>query len=487
MNTNKQYMTRTLWLASILLTGIITGCNRSDNEDNTPAPVIIDSSVLTMIATSPAENDKAVPLNHKVIATFSEAIDGTTVDAQSFSVKGADQQALSGSISVDNVSHTAIFTPASDFTADTVYTATLTTAIKSSADSIALADDYTWQFTSGTATDTSSPTVNSTTPADAATGVLLNRAVTANFSEQLDPATVNAVTFTLSAGSTEVSGVVSYGGTVATLTPSSDLAADTEYTATLTTGITDLAANSLAATEVWSFTTGSAVAKGPAPVNLGSAGDFAILTKTGITNIPYSTITGNIGASPITANAIKPACSEVIGLIYGADAAYAEPTCVQFKGTAPDNTLVANAVLDMGLAYTDAAGRTTPDFTELHAGDLSGKTLVPGLYKWGTNVLINTDVTLSGGENDVWIFQVANNVTLASAKSVILEGGALAKNVFWQVGGGVGVALGTNSTFNGIVLAEKGITVNTGATVNGRLLSQTAVTLDQNTVTQPAL
>jgi len=148
---------------------------------------------------------------------------------------------------------------------------------------------------------------------------------------------------------------------------------------------------------------------------------------------------------------------------------------------------VANAVLDMGLAYTDAAGRTTPDFTELHAGDLSGKTLVPGLYKWGTNVLINTDVTLSGGENDVWIFQVANNVTLASAKSVILEGGALAKNVFWQVGGGVGVALGTNSTFNGIVLAEKGITVNTGATVNGRLLSQTAVTLDQNTVTQPAL
>lgn len=139
-----------------------------------------------------------------------------------------------------------------------------------------------------------------------------------------------------------------------------------------------------------------------------------------------------------------------------------------------------------GFSTASTAGRTTPDFTELHAGDVSGQTLVPGLYKWGTNVLINTDVTLSGGANDIWIFQVAGDVIQASDSQVLLTGGALTKNVFWQVAGGTGVALDTGATFAGVVLAKKGITVNTGATVNGRLLSQTAVTLDQNTVTQPA-
>jgi len=122
----------------------------------------------------------------------------------------------------------------------------------------------------------------------------------------------------------------------------------------------------------------------------------------------------------------------------------------------------------------------------LHAGDISGQTLVPGLYKWGTNVLINTNVTLAGSANDVWIFQVAGDIIQASATNVFLTGGALAKNVFWQVGGGTGVAINTGAVFEGVVLAVKGITVNTGATINGRLLSQTSVTLDQNPVTQPA-
>ena len=180
-------------------------------------------------------------------------------------------------------------------------------------------------------------------------------------------------------------------------------------------------------------------------------------------------------------------CSEITGTIYGADNAYSgsgDVTC--FAGTAPDNTLVANAVLDMGTAYSDAAGRTTPDFTELYEGDVSGRTLAPGLYKWGTNVLINTDVTLSGSENDTWIFQVAGDVLQASDTEVFLTSGALAKNVVWQVGGGTGVVLDTGASFAGVVLAEKGVSVKTLATVNGRLLSQTAVTLQQNTVTQPA-
>jgi len=139
---------------------------------------------------------------------------------------------------------------------------------------------------------------------------------------------------------------------------------------------------------------------------------------------------------------------------------------------------------DMEFAYNDAAGRVSPNFTELGAGEIGGLTLAPGLYKWGTGVLISTDVTLSGGPDAVWIFQVAGTLKQANATRVTLAGGALAKNIFWQVAGAV--TLGTTAHFEGVVLAKTMIAVNTGATVNGRLLAQTAVTLQMNAVTQPA-
>jgi hypothetical protein len=415
-------------------------------------------------------------------------MDVSTIDTTSFTVIGAGEPTLVGAVSLDAATNTASFTPGSNLTASTVYTATLTSNVTSSAGT-ALAADYVWSFTSGATPDTAPPTVSSTNPADAATGFALNGSVSANFSEALDPATVNTSTFTLSDGGTPVTGTVSYSNKVATFNPTGDLTASTVYTATLTTAITDLAepANPLAANVVWSFTTGAAAAAGPAAVNLRTAGDFVILTKTGITNVHTSAITGNIGASPITAAAMDNVfCTEIVGTIYGSDAAYTGSGAITcFAGAAPDNTLVANAVLDMGTAYADAAGRTTPDFTELYAGDISGQTLVPGLYKWGTNVLINTDVTLSGGPNDVWIFQIAGDIIQANGSNVILAG-ALPVNIFGQVAGGTGVAIGTTAHFEGVILAEKGITVNTGASINGRLLSQTAVTLDQDTVTQPA-
>ncbi|MCJ7697748.1 MAG: ice-binding family protein, partial [Thermoplasmata archaeon] len=115
--------------------------------------------------------------------------------------------------------------------------------------------------------------------------------------------------------------------------------------------------------------------------------------------------------------------------------------------------------------------------------DIGGLTLVPGLYKWGTGVIIPTNVTLSGGANDVWIFQIVGTLDISSAKQVILSGGAQAKNIFWAVAGAV--TLGTTSVFNGNILAKTNIAMNTGATLNGRTLAQTAVTLDANTVTVP--
>jgi len=212
-----------------------------------------------------------------------------------------------------------------------------------------------------------------------------------------------------------------------------------------------------------------------APVNLGSAAGFAILSKAGITDVPASKITGNVGTSPITGAAIGLTCPEVTGTIYSADATGPLPCRVN------DATLLTTAVSDEELAYTDAAGRTNPDSVDLGAGEIGGMTLTPGLHKWSTGLSISNDVTLTGGANDVFIFQVAGTLTEAAAKNVILSGGVQAKNIFWQSAGGV--TLGTTAHFEGTILGKTQIALNTGASTNGSLLAQTAVTLDQNTVT----
>ena len=221
-----------------------------------------------------------------------------------------------------------------------------------------------------------------------------------------------------------------------------------------------------------------------APINLGTAGNFAILAKSGISSVPNSVITGDIGVSPIASTAITgfsltqdattqfATSTQVTGKVYAPD--YASPT--------PSN--LTTAVSNMKTAYTDAAGRT-PDYTELYTGDISGQTLTPGVYKWGTGVLINSDVTLNGGPNDVFIFQIAKGITQASGTRITLSGGAQAKNIFWQ--SSETVAIGTDAHFEGIILGKTNITLATNTSVNGRLLAQTAVTLIMNTVVAPAI
>ena len=216
--------------------------------------------------------------------------------------------------------------------------------------------------------------------------------------------------------------------------------------------------------------------KGPAPVNLRSAGSFVILSKSGITDVYPSAIVGDVGTSPITGAAILLACDEVVGTIYAVDAA--GPAC-----SVAAASKLTTAVGDMQTAYTDAAGRTLPDATELGAGNIDGKTILPGLYKWSSSVLIPTRVTLKGGPNDVWIFQIAGDLIVGNGAVVTLSGGALAKNVFWQVAGQT--TLGTTANFKGIVLCQTLIAMNTGAVINGRALAQTAVTLQQNAVIAP--
>ena len=217
-------------------------------------------------------------------------------------------------------------------------------------------------------------------------------------------------------------------------------------------------------------------------VELGAAGGFAILAKSAISNVPQSSITGDVGLSP-------SAASFITGFSLTADATNVFATSSKVTGSvfaadyeAPTPADMTTAISDMELAFTDAAGRA-PDVTELGAGDIGGMTLEPGVYKWGTGLLVPTDVTLSGGATDVWIFQIAEDLTFGSGAAIVLSGGALPENVFWQVAGLVD--LGTTAHCEGVVLTQTSVTLRTGASINGRLMAQTAVDLDGNTVVQP--
>jgi hypothetical protein len=211
-------------------------------------------------------------------------------------------------------------------------------------------------------------------------------------------------------------------------------------------------------------------------VYLGVAGNFVILSKTGITSVYKSTITGDIGTSPITGAAMVVNCGEVTGKVFSVDAA--GPAC---KTTSA--TMLTSAIGDMQTAYTDAAGRSNPNFLNLGAGNIGGKTLTPGLYKWTSALNIPSDITISGNSTDVFIFQVAGTLKMSSAVRITLAGGVQAKNIFWVVSDAV--TFGTTSHFEGNILGKTGINMQTGASINGRMLAQTAVTLQMNAVTRP--
>ena len=213
-----------------------------------------------------------------------------------------------------------------------------------------------------------------------------------------------------------------------------------------------------------------------ARIDLGGAGHFVILSKSGITDVPASDVVGNVGTSPISGAADHLSCAEVTGKVYSVDSAGPAPCNIK----APNK--LTSAVHDMQSAYTDAAGRS-PTVTELGGGNIGGLTLPPAVYSWSTDVTIPSDLRLKGGSHAVWIFQISKNLIVSSGKSVVLRGHAQAQNVFWQVAGKV--TLGTTSRFEGIVLSKTLIAMKTGASVNGRLLAQTAVTLQMNNVTAP--
>jgi len=327
------------------------------------------------------------------------------------------------------------------------------------------------------------PKIESVSPQDGASGVPRNTSVSAKFSEAMKSESLTTLSFVLisETSMTPIAGTVNYSKRYAIFWPSVPLSSLGAFTATITTNATSAEGVPLAASRSWMFTTADGLAA-ELPVTLGAAGDFVILAKSGISSVPMSAITGDVGVSPaaasyvtgftLTADAtnVFSTSAQVTGHVYAAD--YASPTPYD----------LATAIGDMELAFAEAAARA-PTVTELGAGNIGGMVLAPGVYRWGTGLSIPADVTLIGSSSDVFVFQVAGDLTVASATQILLSGGVSARNVFWQVAGLVD--LGSASHFEGVVLSKTAITLRTGASIHGRLLAQTAVTLDASTVVEP--
>jgi methionine-rich copper-binding protein CopC len=433
-----------------------------------------DTTPPTVASTTPANGVTAVALNTAISASFSEAMNPTTLTAADVTVTSPGPTAVAGNVTYSGTTMT--FTPTAVLSASTVYTVTITTAATDLAGNH-LQANYAWSFTTGVAPDVTPPTVSSINPVNGKTNFFINNVVTATFDEAMASATITTAYFTLSGpGNTPVAGTVTYNAPsdTATFTPTSNLASSTTFTATIVggvNGVTDLAGNALVTNKVWTFTTGTQVAQ--APVNLASAGMFAVMATASVTGSGSTVINGDVGLSPGSSQGIPP--SDINGSIY-----------------VDDNT-ITTAQSDLLNAYNDAVGRSATAVAL--PGNLGGLTFTPGLYTNSSSVLIqgagaSNDVTLNaqGDPNAIFIFQMGSTLTTGPGAQIILTGGANASNIFWQVG--TSATLDTTTVFQGNILAATSITVNNGSVVTGRLLagvnSSGSVTVASSTVSLPS-
>jgi Ice-binding-like/Bacterial Ig-like domain len=478
-----------------------------------------NSSTPTIIATNPASGATGVPLNQKVSATFSTAMNAATINGTTFTLAGPGGTAVAGTVTYAAGSNTALFAPTVNLTASTAYTATITNGAKDLAGNAlgAGAVPNPWTFTTGTITNTASPTITLTNPANVATGVALNATVNATFSEPMDPTTLTSLTFTLDApGGIAVAGTVTYSAAsdVATFTPTSPLATTTEYTADVTTGARDLAGNPLVAgvaPNPWTFTTGAAAA--PGAIDLGSAAAFgAFGGNFGITNQGINTEINNgdlgttaasslvTGFNDTTMPGSPPPCRYTetplnVGVVNGEIYTAAPMPTVQCpdEGTAATALIALAAVNDATTAYNQMVA-LPPGINP--GANLGGLTLTPGTYTapGGSFLLTGSDLTLNaeGNANAVWVFQMADALTVGAAgapRSVILTNGAQAGNVFWQVGSAATINGAGGGIMVGTIIAQAAITFSTAnnnappfTVLDGRALVLTGPVTMVNTI-----
>jgi hypothetical protein len=447
-----------------------------------------------VLTTSPTPNETGVVLNKVVNATFNMPMDPTTMNATSFTLKqGATS--IAGVVTYSN--NTAFFTPNSNLTGNTEYTATITPNAQNMA-GVALASNYVWSFTTGAIV---APRVILTDPFSNETAVPVTKVVTATFDMAMDPLTITTSSFTLKQGTTSISGTVSYSGTMASFIPDNPLLANTVFTATITTGAKNVAGIPIATNYVWSFTT---INSSNAP-DLGSAAPFgAFGGNAGITNQGIHTV--------INGSIATTAASTLITGFHDATAIYTETplnvgnvtgaifTAPPMPGTATSFAVATQALLDTNAAYLSISPASMPGGIDPGAGELGGLTLAPGIYKSnsGTFTISNGNLTLDaqGDPNAVWVFQTAASLTVGiagptGAKSVVLINGALPKNVFWYVGSAATINGAGGGTMVGTIIANSGVTFSTAGNVvqtvlNGRALSLiSSVTLVNTTINVP--
>jgi hypothetical protein len=477
------------------------------------APVLVPP---TVISTIPAGLATGVPLNQIVSATFSTAMNPATINSTTFTLTGPGATPVSGLVAYAAVGNSLTFTPTANLAASTTFTATITAGAKNLAGT-ALASNYVWTFTTGTAPALVSPEIVSTVPANAATNVPLNQAVSATFTEAMNPLTITTGTFQLTGPGGAVVGTVSYDAInfIATFTPTAPLIASSSYIATITNGATDLAGNPLGNTGApnpWTFTTGTAVV--PPPIVLGPTislfsgfGGGAGMTNQGIHTVingdigttgASTTMTGFYDESVAAVAGVYP-CSYTVtpsnlGLVNGTIETAPPPpsgACPN-EGTATTFAIATEAALEAQTAYTTLQGLPS---TGGLAAELGGTTIYPGVYKNASSVGITTGpLTLDarGDPNATWVFQIGSSLTVGTPtapESVILINGAQAGNVFWAVGGlpGAVINYGGGGTMVGTIISQPGITVSSPGvaavtTINGRVIALHASTTLVNTV-----
>ena len=477
----------------------------------------------TVISTIPLSGATGVPLNQIITATFSKAMAPATITTPpQFTLKVTSSgTTVLGVVTFAVVGNTATFTPSVLLKASTQYTATIETGVTDVAGNH-LVSNYVWKFTTGTATVTTAPTVVSTNPVSSGT-VCISGAINATFSEPMDFATFNSGTFYVTGpASALVLGTLSINvtGTIVTFTPTSNLTAGTAYTATITTGVTDLLGNPLASNHVWSFTaSGTCVATVP----LGTAAPFGVLSGTGgMTNTGVLTvINGDIGTTATAYTSITgfhdltvlpyvaptSGCTYtetganvglVTGVIYTATGHPTSGNC-PLEGTAATALIATTALGDASTAYTTLAG--LPGGPS-ESGQLGGKTLFAGTYTSSTGFLITGgDLTLDaqGNANAVWVFQTGASGTLTVGiagypRTVHLINGAQASNVFWHVGSAATINYTGGGTMVGTIIAYSTVTLSSPANstssnltyLTGRAISLTgSVTMVQTVITVP--
>lgn len=488
---------------------------------------------LTAPATTTPGPTANVPTNAAVSATFSEAMAALTLNDASFTLTcEAPCVSPAGSVRYASGSRTAIFSPAAALEEDTTYTATITSdatdlalnALAGNQAALPSASDYVWTFTTATAVAAAEISVLSTQPDDGAlacTFAAINATFTVPSGLRMDPNTVNATTFSVrgTSGLIPASSVAldNATGTVATFTPLQELTAGRTYTATITggpNGVKDLAipGNELADDVEWTFTTDAAI-NCLQPISLNSAQPYGVfggsagMTNTGIQTVIDGDI-GSISTATSTVTGFHDSDADVYtetlanigavnGLIYTCTNSTTGPTAAAPNAVYCD--IATEARLDAEAAYLEMAG--LPGGPDPGAGNLANLVLAPGVYTatGGSFMIEGGNLTLDaqGDANATWVFQMATTLTVggpgvAAPQSIILVNGALARNVFWQVGSAATINAAGGGTMAGTIIAQAGVAFSTVGntditTLNGRALSLGAsVTLVDTVINVPS-